>query len=132
MDESSLIVILRPFCEDDKACIFTTWRNGLWYGSNTNFKVNSKIFFKNQTEKIKSILDNAFVKIACLEIHPTTIVGYSVSTGDHLDWIYVKADYRSKGIGKLLLPKDIKTHTADLTKIGAAIVKQKNLTTKEN
>lgn len=128
MDE--LTVILRDYqsvC--DEAYIYASWRNAAYYSAYKRPEGNAKTFFHKQSRKIKEILETSNVKIACLEESPNVIIGYSVSTGDHLNFIYVKHDYRLKGIGALLMPKDIKTVTSELTKAGKAIVEKKNLKT---
>jgi GNAT superfamily N-acetyltransferase len=69
--------------------------------------------------------------MAVLAGDPTHLVGYSVITGKHLDWVYVKADYRKQGIARLLVPQWIETVTSDMTKIGKAIREAKQLSLKE-
>ncbi len=134
MDESSIAevrIILRDFNPDtDTPMIFATWRNSAFYGvpRRTN---DAKAFFKHKTKEIKEILKTATVRMACHEEDPMTIVGYSVVTGNHLDWIYVKVDYRMKGIGSLLMPKNIETVTDYVTTIGDEILKKKNIILKE-
>ncbi len=130
MDEDSVKIVLRAFIpESDSACIFTTWRNSAYYGSGGHGESANR-FFKKHTAVMKDILRVASVRIACLEDHPDTIIGYSVYTGNHLDWIYVKVDFRCKGIGSLLMPKNIESVTDPVTKIGHAIFEKKKLKTK--
>jgi GNAT superfamily N-acetyltransferase len=132
MDEIS--VILRDYNPlTDEAYIYASWRNSSYYSAFNKPRGAPEIYFRKQTLKIKDILDsNPAIKIACLEHHPETIIGYSIATGSHLDWIYVKSDYRGIGVGSLLLPKNIKTVTGDLTKVGHALVHKKNLTIGES
>lgn len=120
-------VVIRSFNpEMDQACVYSTWRNSAYYG--VPHRTNpAKPFFKQMTRFIAETLLSATVRVACLEDDPRTIVGYSVSTGNHLDWIYVKVDFRGKGIGTLLVPKNIETYTDRITKIGEKIVEKKNL-----
>ncbi len=130
MDESSvkpMTVVIREYSPDmDNPCIYATWRNSSHFSSTVPRGTNeSKIFFRAQTQKIKDILRKASVKIACGGDDPTFIVGYSVVTQKHLNWIYVKVDYRNRGIGTMLMPKDIETVTDCLTKIGTIIAKKK-------
>ena len=126
-------VITRDFNPaDDEACIYSTWRNGAFFSSAVKETESPAKFFRKMSYKIKEILESAQVRIACLEDSPETIVGYSVSRGTHLDWIYVKPDYRMQRIATILIPKTIETYTSDLTKIGSKIVEKKNLTLKEN
>lgn len=131
MDEAR--VIIRGYePETDQACLYATWRNAAFYGAKKKHSTNSKRFFKEKTEEIKDILISAQVRMACLEDDRAFIIGYAVSTDTHLDWIYVKKDYRNKGIGTLLWPKGIETVTIKLTKIGNIIATKKNLKHKEN
>ena len=60
----------------------------------------------------KVFLDpNVAVKIACLTEDPEVILGYSITEGDIIHWVYVKEMWRKQGIAKMLLPKNIKTAT---------------------
>lgn len=130
MDEACLVVI-RDYNEPlDIACIYSTWRKSAYYSAEPKIMESPTQFFKNQNEKIKKILPKAVIKIACLEDDPIVIVGYSICTGTHLDFVYVKTDYRRKGIGALLVPKNIETVTDQLTVIGKAIVDKKKLKTR--
>lgn len=127
MDESSLTVVTRSFNpETDQAFIYSSWRNSAFYGVPHRTE-KPKDFFKDLTTTIRDILRHATVWIACLETDPLVIVGYSVATGSHLDWIYVKVDFRKKGIGKMLFPSHIETVTNCLTEIGSAIVNKKKM-----
>lgn len=128
MDEPGLTIKLRSFDRDaDQAFIYSSWRNQAYYSAYEPPLDAPKAFFKELTDKIKDILDTAHIIVACLEISPQTIVGYSVSTGPHLNWVYVKEAYRKAGIGTLLVPKNIETFTNHLTKIGRVIAEKKNL-----
>ncbi len=134
MDEplvEEVAITTRPFDEDvDTAMVFSTWRNSCYYSAAIPPKKENDIYFKDLTRRIASILKRATVRIACLEDCPSVIVGYVVYTGPHLNWIYVKGDYRNKGIGSMLYPKEILTVTPDLTKIGLEIVQKKKLVIK--
>lgn len=126
-------VVLRDYDPStDQACLYATWRNAAYYGAKRKHQVSPKTFFKRQTTRIDDILTTAETKVACLEDDPTLILGYSVFTGSHLNWVYVKKDYRNKGIGELLVPKHIETVTDSLTKIGDIIATKKKLKLKEN
>jgi hypothetical protein len=122
-----LKVILRPYDpEQDQPMIYATWRNSAYYSALQRPKTAPSDFFRELSAKIKRVLKHADVKIACLEHNPQVIIGYSVSSGTHLDWIYVKDDYRHMGIGTLLCPKNIQSYPKDITKIGYAILTKKN------
>src|SRR4051812_8226329 len=117
MDE--LVVSLRDFNEEqDKAYVYASWRNNSYYSAFKKPEIKPSDYFSWKTKKIKSIILLADIKVACFQDTPEVIVGYSVSLNKHLYWILVKADYRGKGIGKMLFPKDIETVSDELTKIG--------------
>lgn len=124
-------IVLRPYDKDhDIAFIYSAWRNQAFYSALNKPEERPSVFFTNKTEEIKRILGHATIKIACLQDSPVTIVGYSVYTGNHLDWIYVKEDYRKQGVGTLLMPKNIETVPSELTKIGKVLADKKKLVTK--
>lgn len=57
-------------------------------------------------------------------------MGYLVATGTHLDWVYVKEDFRGKGVARLLWQrKGIETVTTDVTRTGAVLVQKFGLIT---
>lgn len=121
MDEAySLSIVTRSFEPQlDQAMVYATWRNGRYYGSRDRQHTNTKDEFRRLTKEIHEILHKATVRVACLEESPEVIIGYVVYTHNHLDWIYVKEDYRRQGIASLILPKQITTITAYPTKLGA-------------
>lgn len=123
-----VMVMGRDMIPDDVAFIYSTWRNGLYYGLlNREDLPPANEFFSLQTEKIRNMLPFCKVRIACIKDAPEVILGYAVFTGDlHLEWIFVKLQFRAKGIGNFLTVKT-KTVSSELTKSGAAIVKKKNL-----
>lgn len=132
MDEELKVVIRNMDREQDQACIFSTWRNAAYYGALEKPNVEAKDYFREKTAEIREVLDTAMVRIACLQWAPEVILGYSVYRDTHLDFIYVKLEFRGKGIGSVLMPKNIQTITPNLTKIGKVIAKKKNLFIKAN
>lgn len=131
MDGSSVTVVIREYDPKmDNACIFTTWRNSAYYGASPPHRGSGSEWFKAKTEEIAKLLWEAKVRIACIEESPDVILGYSVSTGTHLDWVYVKPNYRERGIGTLLVPVNIASYPNETTKIGRAILDGKK--NKEN
>ncbi len=125
-------VKIRDFDPDkDQAFIYASWRNAAYYGSDERDD-DAKGFFKRQTVFIRDVLKKATVLIACVEDAPEVLLGYAVFTGNHLHWVYVKLEFRARGIGAALVPKDIETVSPYLTKIGAVIVEMKKLKIKEN
>lgn len=135
-DDNDIIrLISRPFNPQlDKNCIYALWRNSSFYSNNTKrygpATTHTIKIKKQQTERIRKILQNAQVRVACLEDDPNIIIGYVVYTRDHLDWIYIKPDYRRQGIASMITPRDIETFTDETTKIGQKIIDKKKLKVK--
>lgn len=130
--EEETKVIIRDFSQDqDQAFIYATWRLSSYYSNLKPHTMQAKDYFSFKTAEIKELIKKAQVRIACLSDSPITIIGYSVSHGEHLYFVYVKEQYRKQGIGNLLLPKDIKTVSDDLTVIGAVIADKKKLKLKK-
>jgi hypothetical protein len=133
LDQVKIVIrAFNPNNQKEVGLIYATWRNQAFYSAQTKPQLEPKYFFSRVTRTIRDILEHAEVRIACIMDSPDTIIGYSISTGDHLNWIYVKEGYRRKGIGTLLFPKGIHTVTCYMTKDGAKIADKKNLVLKEN
>ncbi len=136
LDESpddALKIIIRNFIpETDSAFLFSTWRNNLWYDEDRDAK-QSQAFFSSATKAIKRLLDTPTVKIniACSSNDSDHIVGYSLFTGTNLEFVYVKIEYRGKGIATLLT-KGFQTVSEPPTKIGRSIALSHDLKIKEN
>src|SRR5580692_10816788 len=111
MDESSLVIV-REWEPNDIPFIYSIWRNAIYYGwpeSSNEPRPKPQEFFKKQTTYINNILKDANVIVAVLADAPYTIVGCSVFTETHLNFIYVKEAYRLEGVGKLLYPSFIRS-----------------------
>lgn len=128
--EMAVEIVLRPITEWDYGFIYSSWRKSSFYFSQKQHHLTDPhSFFTEKTMQIKECLRTQQGAIACFSDDAETIVGYSIYSPTHLYWIYVKAEFRHRGIGTLLVPKAITTYTDDMTKIGAAIVKKKKLVT---
>jgi ribosomal protein S18 acetylase RimI-like enzyme len=105
--------------ESDEAFVYASWSAGISYGTDLEFAS-----LKQLNRRLKYTLEVSRVFIACLSDSPEIIIGYCVSEGTHLHWVYVKPDFRRQGVATMLVPKDIKTVQEDtLTKIGRSIWK---------
>jgi hypothetical protein len=127
-------IVLRKFDpEGDSGFIYASWRNALWFDDKIRDERLAHSFFSKASKAIKAVLayPTLSVRIACLQDDHNLIVGYSVLVGDHMDWIYVKIDYRNKGIGRLL-SRGVKTYSDPQTTIGKAILASHHLSLKEN
>lgn len=121
-------VVRRPFdALTDSAFIFSSWRKALWFDEKRDEKIANQ-FYSLASKRIKKILalPQTIVRIACLQNDPNHIIGYSVMIDTHLEWVYVKVDYRKQGIATLLI-QGFESYSEPETKIGKAIA-----ATKEN
>lgn len=124
MESQSLAtIILRDYDSGvDDPMIYSTWRNAVWYDKEDRDDQLASAFYSQITKAIKALLKypDVRVRIACDKEDPDFIAGYSVMKGDNLEFVYVKINYRNKGIAKLLT-KGFKSVAIPDTKIGAAI-----------
>ena len=122
-------VILREYDKErDAPMVYATWRNSLWFDTADRDESQNHRFFRECTRTIKDILSNPHIKvqIACLSDDPNLILGVSVMDKTNLIWVYVKGDYRARGIARLLC-KGFTSVANPSTRIGKAIVKNKEL-----
>jgi len=126
MLEKTNLVSTRNSTPEDKNFILATWLRGLYYGDSWFREIRKDIFMENYHKVIENILarPGVSVQVACLKDDPEVILGYSVSRGNTLDWVFIKAAWRGIGIAKSLLPKDLNVVT-HLTKPGLSILKKK-------
>ena len=82
--------------------------------------MDKNIFFQKYKLIIQLLLERADVKVACLEEDPDVALGYCVSRGHCLDWIFVKKAWRRLGIAKALVSPDI-NRCSHLTKLGRTL-----------
>lgn len=109
-------IIVRPSRLEDGPLIYATWLRGLYYGNRLFNCIEKDVFFKTYPQVINKLLMTSDVSIACLTSDPDVIVGYAITQGDRLHWVYTKRSWRKMGIAKLLLSsKDIRvfTHLTD-------------------
>jgi hypothetical protein len=131
--EETSKIILRTFNpKEDSGMVYKYWRDSLWFDEERDPSL-SDAFYVGSNRHIKSVLSHVDTKIhiACLEENPILIVGYSVMRGNHIEWVYVKINYRKKGIAELLT-RNFSTISPPPTKIGKDIATLHNLIIKEN
>ncbi len=124
------IFTIRDAEEGDRPFIFSTWLRGMFYGNQWFGQVPKDIFMANYHRVIENLLESpgTIVKVACLTDDKDIILGYSVyrdaGDGSVLDYVFVKQAWRKVGIGKSLVPSDVKAVT-HLTEQGRAMLKTK-------
>jgi hypothetical protein len=119
------LVAVRDWVPGDRNFILSTWLKGLRYGNEWFEAIDSKVYFDFYHKVIETILAHPLttVKVACLADDSDVILGYSVSTGPCLNWAFVKKEWRSIGIGRDLVSKEITTVT-HLTSLGKSILRK--------
>lgn len=113
----------------DKHFILSAWLKGQRYG-NLAFEVMSpEPYYELFSKYIGQLLISPHVEctIACGENDPTWIVGFAVTQGPGIHWIFVKTDYRKKGIARLMLKNKPISTVYSITKVGYAIALAKSL-----
>lgn len=115
---------LKPY----KNLIYASWLKSLRFGNNWFQDIESDIYYKVYHDFIDRILDrpNTCVRLAVLTDDLDVCVGWSVSEGAILHYVFVKGDIkgRKQGIGRSLVPDNITTIT-HITKTGRSIWKSK-------
>lgn len=124
LDRNSLISI-RPSEPGDHNFIMATWLRGLRYGNDWFEAIDSEIYFRVYGLFIEKIIadKNTSVNVACLKDDPDVILGYSVSSGPVVHWVFCKKSWRNIGIAKSLVPKTIEKVT-HLTSVGRSILRR--------
>lgn len=126
MLEKNQSVVVRNFEPADKNFILATWLKGLRYGNDWFGEIESSVYFTVYQKIIDAVITDprVSVKIACLKDDPDVVLGYSVSSGNRLDWIFVKRLWRNIGIAKSLIPPGI-TVVSHITTTGRSILRKK-------
>lgn len=117
---------VRAGTEDDLRFIYSTWLKGLYNGNDWFGRIRQERFFKVYHGVIESVLKrpDISVQVACQKADPSVILGYAVTEGPRLHWIYLKADWRGYGLARQLVPADVNVCT-HLTRQGITL-KPKN------
>jgi hypothetical protein len=133
LGEQVATIVIRDFKpETDSPIIYSSWRNSLWYDEKRDERLANEFYYK-ATQGIKKLLaqSNTKVRIACAKDEPDFIAGYAVMTGNHLEFCYIKINYRKKGIATLLA-KNCTSFAHPSTKIGKKIAEDHHLIIKDD
>jgi hypothetical protein len=119
------LIAIRPYKEEDKNFILATFLRGVYYGDSWFSLIPKNIFMAHYHIFAENLIarPGVSIRIACLKEDPEVILGYSISKGDAIDWVFVKNAWRGIGIAKSLVPDGVKFVT-HLTKSGLAIIKK--------
>lgn len=133
------LMTIRPAEPGDHAFIFRSWLMGAYHGNRAGKGVRVPVgapgdylgsidqdaFMKGYHKYIESMLTGATVSVACLRENPDVILGFSVSSGPVLHWVFVKPDWRKIGIARDLVPQYIETVTG-FSRVGEVLRKKYN------
>lgn len=116
------IISIRGGLETDLKFVYATWLKGLYFGNDWFREIDQDIYFKAYHKVIERILakPKALVWVAHLIEDPDVILGYSVTEGPILHFVFVKEAWRRMGLACDLIPDTTNTVT-HLTKVGRSI-----------
>lgn len=99
--------------------VLAKWMKSFRYGNDYIRLSDSDSYYRAYERYLKSILESPLmtIRLALLTEDPDVAFGFSVSSGHTLHYVYVGLDYRGQGIGKKLVPLEVKEFT-HLTKKG--------------
>lgn len=119
------LITIRGMQPDDWNFILSTWLKGLRYGNDWFGLIEAPVYYENYQRIIETLLRSPLttVRVACLKDTPDVILGYSVSRGTSLDYVFCKKNWRLIGIAKSLVPDGVTT-ASHLTEAGKAILKK--------
>lgn len=122
-------IILRSYEPRDEHFFLSTALRGMYYALLKDRRPDAKEFFQARGDEFETLLSDpgTTVRVASDAFDSPWIAGYSISKGPELYWIYVRKDFRRRGIGKLLMNGLPIERVRYLTKIGADISEKKGL-----
>lgn len=100
---------IRDYSPKDLAFIKATMLRGLYYGDSWFSLIPKDRFMNAYKHFVDTLLASPknIVKVAVLKEDSDVILGYSILSKDFtkIHWVFVKKDWREKGIGRALLPQ---------------------------
>jgi hypothetical protein len=89
-----------------------TFLEGLYFGNEFFNIIPKTIFFDNYKKIADQLIMNSVVSVSCSIADEDVIQGYSIVSKDlqALTWVHVKKKWRKGGIGKALLPPNLKSY----------------------
>lgn len=102
--------------------IYSDFMRSLRYGNAWYKLIDPSAYYPVYRAVIDQLLArrNAQVRLACLSDDLDTCLGWSLTEGDCLHYVFVKLHQRRQGIGAALVPDPVQ-RVSHLTKIGQAI-----------
>lgn len=118
------LVLYRASSPSDEAFISLHWLKSLRADNDFFRLIPRELYYKKYREIIQLLLSRSEAKIACLKEDPDVILGFSVTKGDQVHWLYVKEDWRTIGIGRDLLPVPFKSYS-HISHLGIQLLQSK-------
>ncbi len=91
--------------------ILANFLNSLRYGNDYFKLIEKDNYFPAYTIYINNLLDKASISTKFAMLSDQTILGWSIYEEEKLHYVFVNKDMRGQGIGKVLIPKEIKSFT---------------------
>lgn len=93
--------------------VHSRWKRSLRQGNDYFLLVRPGDYFDAYNRYLPRILESpeCAVRLAVLADDPDVCVGFSVTRGKILDYVYVQSEFRRRGIAQHLVPKDIEVIT---------------------
>lgn len=103
--------------KDYEPLIYSSWLRSLRYGNDHLRNVKANLYYPRYHNYVSAVLADpqAEIRLAVLGDDSDVILGYSVSRGTSLDFVWVQKDQRRQGIGSALTPDCIERWTDPLT-----------------
>jgi hypothetical protein len=119
------LITTRANLPGDHAFIMATWLRGAYFGNPWFNLIPMTIYMLSYHTFLENLLQlpGVVVKVACLREDPDVILGYSVSCGTRLHWVFVKSAWRKIGIGRSLLPEKLES-VSHITEVGRSLLKK--------
>ena len=117
--------LIRDYRPEDLNFILATWLNS-YYESMCDFRPRKNSFYKHHEELIKLKLPQCTVKVMCNSEDPDQVMGYIVTEGEVLHYLYVKSLFRGYGFAKALLEQNPTTASSHITKQLWHVIKEPN------
>jgi GNAT superfamily N-acetyltransferase len=98
-------LLIRPFMPlTDTGFILSTYPKSVYYKlPKENRPASKKAWMGEFYQGLLELLGTADIRILCTREEPNFIIGYAISHGSKLLFMYVKKDYRGQGLSKLLI-----------------------------
>lgn len=97
--------------------VFAKFKRSLRHGNDYFSLMDQESFSKAYDEYISSLIARSVLRLAHLKSDMDNLLGFSIVEGSTLHYVFVQAEFRRIGIGKLLVPEKIERLT-HLTKMG--------------